>query len=221
MAYDEDDYLMISGLQHFSFCRRRWGLVYLEQQWADNYRTTDGSLLHKNAHDPDYRESRGDVIVTRAMKVHSATLGISGECDVVEFHKGETGIPMAGREGLWQPFPVEYKRGKPSEFSISDALQLCAQALCLEEMLCCPVPDGALYYGEVRHRHPVTFSPELRAQVQELLQEMHDLARRGVTPKVRPGKQCNNCSLNELCLPKLPKAPAASVYIRKHWEEEP
>ncbi len=178
MAYKEEDFLQLSGIQHFKFCRRRWALIHIEKQWAENFRTADGRIMHQNAHDKGFRESRGDVLVTRGMAVFSAVMGISGECDVLEFHREETGIPLKGREGLWQPYPVEYKRGEPNERS-GDTLQLCAQAMCLEEMLCCTVPEGALYYGELRHRMDVVFTPALREQVRTLLEEMHDLYRRG------------------------------------------
>ncbi len=222
MSYSEDEYVTLSGIQHFAFCRRQWALIYLENQWADNYRTADGAAMHEAAHDPSYRESRGDRLVVRAVKVHSPTLGVSGECDVVEFFRvksGEEGIPLRGREGVWQPFPVEYKRGRPGDFTEMDALQVCGQALCLEEMLCCAVPRGALYYGETRHRYPVEFTPELRDTVKQMISEMQDLRSRGHTPTVKPSKSCNACSLKDLCLPKLMRVGSASQYIRKHWEE--
>ena len=134
--YSPDDCLMISGLQHFRFCRRQWALIYIEQQWAENLRTTEGALLHERAHDEQFRESRGDTIIT---------------CDVVEFHRDERGVPLHGYEGTWLPYPVEYKRGHAKQDGC-DELQLCAQAMCLEEMLCCEIPDGALFYGEARRR---------------------------------------------------------------------
>lgn len=212
MAYKEEDFLQLSGIQHFKFCRRRWALIHIEKQWAENFRTADGRIMHQNAHDKGFRESRGDVLVTRGMAVFSAVLGISGECDVLEFHREETGIPLKGREGLWQPYPVEYKRGEPNERS-GDTLQLCAQAMCLEEMLCCTVPEGALYYGELRHRMDVVFTPALREQVRTLLEEMHDLYRRGYTPRVKRSRACHACSLKELCLPVLMGTRPVADYI--------
>lgn len=130
------------------------------------------------------------------------------------------GIPLKGREGLWQPYPVEYKRGKPKE-GTEDALQLCGQAMCLEEMLCCEIPQGALYYGEPHRRTEVDFTPELRQEVTDLLIEMHDLYQRGYTPKVKPSKSCNACSLKELCLPKLLRSRSVSAYLRGAMEDEP
>lgn len=202
MEYREEDFLQLSGLQHFKFCRRQWALIHIEHQWAENLRTVDGALMHQNAHDKGFRESRGDLLVTRGMNVFSASLGISGECDVVEFHRDPAGVPLKGREGLWRPYPVEYNRGSFNERS-GDTLQLCGQALCLEEMLCCDIPEGALYYGETRRRVTISFTEELRQAVRDNLQEMHQHYQRGYTPKVKPTKSCNACSLKEICLPGL------------------
>ncbi len=143
MAYNEEDFLQLSGLQHFRFCRRQWALIHIEHQWAENGRTIDGAILHENAHNADFQELRGDRFITRGVSVYSAELGVSGQCDVLEYRRGAAGIPLAGKAGLWQPYPVEYKRGRPRE-DTGDALQLCAQAMCLESMLCCGIPEGAL-----------------------------------------------------------------------------
>lgn len=218
MAYNEEDYLLLSGLQHFAFCRRQWALIHVENQWAENFRTADGELMHANAHDASFCESRGDTLIQRSVRVHSSTLGVSGECDVLELHKSEGGIALSQREGLWQPYPIEYKRGKP-DTTEGDALQLCGQALCLEEMLCCVIPCGALYYGEIRRRVPVEFTPKLRARVNELLSEMHGLYSRGHTPRVKPHKGCGACSLKELCLPRLLRAGSVARYIEEAMDE--
>lgn len=218
MVYNEEDYLQLSGLQHCSFCRRQWALIHIEQQWAENLRTVDGRILHEKAHDSAAREKRGDLIVTRDMRIHSSALGISGSCDVVEFHRSGKGIPLQGQDGLWQPYPVEYKRGAP-KITEMDKLQLCAQAMCLEEMLCCDIPEGAVFYGEIRRREVVDLDEELRRQVREQLLQMHELYRRGHTPKVKPTKICNACSLKELCLPKLVKKTCVADYLRKRMEE--
>ena len=124
-----------------------------------------------------------------------------------------------GQEGLYQPFPVEYKRGKKRD-DTANALQLCGQAMCLEEMLCCDIPQGALYHGETKRREVVDLTPALRQEVRECLEEMHQLASRGYTPKVKPTKSCNACSLKEICLPKLSKTPTVQVYLRARLEEE-
>lgn len=220
MTWNEEDYLQLSGLQHFVFCRRQWALIHIEHQWAENFRTIDGAVFHENAHNTGFQESRGDRFITRGVSVCSSELGVSGQCDVLEYHRGSTGIPIAGKDGLWQPYPVEYKRGSPRE-DTGDTLQLCGQAMCLESMLCCGIPEGALYYGEVRRREKVAFTPELRNQVRQMLAEMHELYRRGYTPKVKPTKSCNACSLKDLCLPRLMKTRSVSAYLREAMEETP
>lgn len=220
MTYDEEDFLRLSGIQHFLFCRRQWALIHIEQQWAENLRTVDGQLMHKNAHDPQSRTRRGDLLTVRGLKIHSARLGLSGECDVVEFRRSPDGVPLAMTEGLWLPYPVEYKRGSAKPGPMDEA-QLCAQAICLEEMFCCDIPEGALFYGETRRRQAVVFSPELRQTVAEAAQEMHQLFRRGSTPRVKPTKACNACSLKELCLPRLMRVQSVSTYLHDELEGSP
>ncbi len=220
MIYQEEDFLQLSGLQHFSFCRRQWALIHIENQWAENYRTVDGAMMHERAHDRSLEESRGDLLIQRGVSVYSAELGVSGQCDILEYRRGTEGIPLPNRDGLWQPYPVEYKRGKPKDGD-ADALQLCGQAMCLEHMLCCDIPEGALYYGEIRRRERVAFTPALRSQVKELLLQMHELYRRGYTPKVKPTKSCNACSLKDLCLPRLLKSRSVSAYLKSAMEDMP
>ena len=210
--YTEEEYLMLSGIQHFAFCRRQWALIHIEQQWAENYRTADGSIMHRNAHDGSFRETRGNVIITRGMQVASAELGISGECDVIEFHRAADGIPLKGVEGTFRVVPVEYKRGQP-KLDICDAVQLCAQALCLEEMLCCEISEAYLYYGETRRRQTIAIDSALREQTVSMIHEMHALYRRQHTPKVRRTKACNACSLKDICLPILNKERSAAAYL--------
>lgn len=217
MGYKEEDWLQLSGLQHFLFCRRQWALIHIEKQWAENLRTTEGEWLHHNAHNIGSRTKRGDILTVRAMRVHSARLGISGECDVVEFHANESGVSLQGENGFWVPFPVEYKRGT-MKYGPEDEAQLCAQAICLEEMLCCDISEGALFYGEDRHRVTVRFSLELRQLVEDSFYEMHKCYARGTTPKVRPSRGCNACSLKELCVPTLLKPVSVHDYLKKSLE---
>lgn len=217
--YDEEEFLQLSGIQHFAFCRRQWALAYIELQWQENVRTVEGRLLHENAHDAGIKEKRGDLIIVRAMPVHSRELGISGECDVVEFHRSEEGIPLSGHEGKYAVVPVEYKRGRPKTNDV-DALQVAAQALCLEEMLCCDIPYGAIYYGETRHREKIEFTGELRRKVQDMFAEMHKYYRQGYTPKVKWSKSCNACSLKDICLPVLNKNLSVKDYLDNKMKEE-
>lgn len=217
--FDEDDYLLISGIQHFRFCRRQWALIHMENQWAENVRTVEGNALHRKAHDVSARERRGDLLIVRGLRVASSRLGISGSCDVVEFRQDPNGISLHGENGLYLPFPIEYKRGTARPDN-ADELQLCAQAMCLEEMLACDIPVGALFHGENRHRQSVIFTPELRAEVESCVSEMRELVRRGHTPRVKPTKSCNACSMRKLCLPRMMRQRSVAAYLRDRLEEK-
>lgn len=185
--YSEEDYLMLSGIQHFAFCRRQWALIHIEQQWEENYKTTSGELMHKKAHDDKSFEKRGNLLIVRGLRISSHILGLSGQCDVVEFYHDTAGVDLFGYEGKWIPIPVEYKNGKPKEDN-EDELQLCAQAICLEEMFQVDISKGYLYYGENRRRTCVEFTQELRDMVMKYSKEMHDLFQRGYTPNVKTKK---------------------------------
>ena len=184
MEYTEEDCLMISGIQHFKFCRRQWALIHIEQQWDDIVHTVVGELMHKKVHDPYITEKRKDVLITRALPVSSRIMGESGECDVVEFHKSEDGIKLYGHRGLYEVYPIEYKKGKP-KVTEEDRLQLAAQALCLEEMFSISVPEGAIFYGETRRRDIIQITEELRKEVKDMFLEMHQYYDRQYTPKVK------------------------------------
>lgn len=216
---DSDDYLLMSGIQHFAFCRRQWALIHIEQQWAENVRTAEGGLEHNRCHDDAFTEKRRDLLVVRGLRVISHRLRLSGNCDVVEFHSDPAGVLLQGREGTWLPMPVEYKHGHAKENN-ADRLQLCAQGMALEEMLACDVPQGALYYAETRRREIVPLTQELRAEAQSMSDEMYAYYSRGTTPKTKPGKHCNACSLKELCLPTLCKKADAKAYLREHIDED-
>ncbi|MDD2362549.1 MAG: CRISPR-associated protein Cas4 [Oscillospiraceae bacterium] len=216
-----DTTLQLSGLQHFLFCRRQWALIHIEKQWHENYYTISGQQLHERAHNEALTELRGNLLITRGLSIFSHTLRITGKCDVVEFRLSENGVPLFGREGRWQPFPVEYKRGEPKANNC-DAAQLCAQAICLEEMFCCEIPQGALFYGQDKRRAAVTFTPELRLEVGSALSEMHELIKRGHTPRVKPSKSCNACSLKDKCLPGIAaKYPSVADYLSESLGVEP
>lgn len=221
--YPADQWLSLSGIQHFVFCRRQWALIDIERVWADNRLTIEGSILHKRADDPFFTEKRKDVIIARSVPVSSATLGLAGICDVVEFTRlaedAAGGVELPGRQGRWQPAPVEYKRGRPKRDPCDEA-QLCAQAMCLEEMLACAIPRGDLYYGETRHREPVELGTELRDLVRKAAAEMHGYFERGYTPRVKPSKACASCSLQDLCLPELlERSGSVARYIQSELEQ--
>lgn len=212
MEYEEEDFLLLSGIQHFAFCRRQWALIHVEQQWEENVRTFEGRSMHENAHNPFYKEKRGGIISVRAMKVFSKSLGVSGECDLVEFHADSQGIPLNGRSELYRVVPVEYKRGAPKSYD-ADELQLTAQAMCLEEMLQTEIKLGYLYYGETKHRVEVEFSEVLRGKVRGFLEEMHQYYNRNYTPKVKAGAKCKQCSLQNICVPGLDSKDKVEDYI--------
>lgn len=219
MIYEEDDYLLLSGIQHYAFCPRQWALIHIEEQWNENYLTAGGRIMHNKAHDGEAIEKRGDLIIFRGLKVRSVELGITGQCDVVEFHSNSSGVTLMGYEGLWHPYPVEYKRGK-SKLEDCDKLQLCAQAVCLEEMLCVKIDSGALYYGEPRKRERVIFTQELRMELEYSVKAMHEMFKRQHTPKAKKKKSCQSCSIKDLCLPKLGEVAKTSVkeYLEVHLE---
>lgn len=219
MTDSVDNLLQISGIQHFSFCRRQWALIHIEQQWVENLRTVEGTILHERTHNEGLSEKRGDLLTVRGLRVFSHTLGVSGICDLVEFKKAPNGITLFGREGKWLPYPVEYKRGKSKE-NDADRLQLCCQAMCLEEMLATSIVEAALYYGEPRRRERVEITLDLRNTVKSMLTEMHDYYRRGYTPKVKTGKFCRSCSMVNLCLPKLCKNISAQNYVKTKLHED-
>lgn len=219
MNYSQEDYLMLSGIQHFSFCRRQWALIHIEQQWAENFRTTSGELFHKNAHNENKIEKRGNIIITRGLRISSAQLGISGQCDVVEFHKDLDGISLHKYDGKWKPVPIEYKRGKPKT-GLEDQLQLCAQTICLEEMFLTNIEKGYLFYGENKRRTEVIFNDDLRNKVFEICREMHQLFKKGYTPKVKAEKRCKSCSLCEICMPVLLKSNSVEQYISGNMEDD-
>ena len=190
-------------------------------QWQENVRTVEGNLLHEKAHNPLNNEKRNGVIITRAMPIHSKELGVSGECDVVEFHQvsESEGISLAGRDGFYQVVPIEYKKGKPKKNDI-DILQLVSQVLCLEEMLCCQIPVGYLFYGETKRRVKVDIEEAIREKTKALWKEMHGYYERKYTPKVKWSKSCNACSLKDICLPVLGKGKRVVDYIEKKITED-
>ena len=211
MNYTEDDLIPISALQHVVFCERQCALIHVEQVWDENLFTAEGRVMHERVHERD-RESRGDVRIERGVPLRSLRLGLIGKADVVEFHRNEG--------GKWQPFPVEYKRGKPKADDC-DKVQLCAQAMCLEEMLAMNVPCGALYYGKTRRRLDVTFDQFLREETERAAKRARELIQEGVTPKAVYDKKCKRCSLAAHCMPRLFREKrSVEKYLARMVEEQ-
>lgn len=213
MKFDEEELLPLSGVQHLVFCERQAALIHMERVWAENALTVEGTHRHRRVHDlAPRRERRGDLIVVRGLLLRSLELGLSGVADVVEFHRladGERpeqgglsrGVQLPGVAGFWAPFPVEYKRGRPKSHR-ADEVQLCAQALCLEEMLGVHTPVGALFYGKEQRRVGVPFGPELRAFTHAAAHRFHELVEKGETPAAVKKAKCKSCSLAALCAPE-------------------
>ncbi|MDY6990035.1 MAG: CRISPR-associated protein Cas4 [Thermodesulfobacteriota bacterium] len=211
--FNEDDLLPVSALSHLLFCERRAALIHIEQAWVENLFTAEGRIMHERVHEAD-RESRGDVRIEYGMPLRSLRLGLIGIADVVEFHRPAERMPE-GEEGRWQPFPVEYKRGKPKSDNC-DKVQLCAQALCLEEMLGVDIPCGALFYGRTRRRKDVEFDLALRDETEGAAKRLHALIEAGQTPPPSYSPKCKSCSLFDTCLPKtVEKGRSVKQYLAK------
>jgi CRISPR-associated exonuclease Cas4 len=187
----------LSALQHVFFCERQFTLIHLEREWSENRLTAEGRVLHERAHEGP-SESRGDVRTVRGMTVSSLRHGLTGQCDVVEFH----------RDG--RVIPVEYKRGKPKTHR-ADEVQLCAQAICLEEMLSLPpIVHGFLYYGKPHRRTEVRLDSELRDLTLRTAARAREILDSGVTPPAHYEKsKCGSCSLVEICQPRCRKSAAS------------
>ena len=207
--YAESELIPLSALQHYLFCRRQCALIHIEQVWIENRYTAEGRLMHEKV-DTGKKEKRGDVILASGLPLKSLQLGLSGKADMVEFHL---------RNGRKHPFPVEYKRGKPKRGD-EDKVQLCAQAICLEEMLQIAVPAGALFYGKSKRRLNVELSPALREKTKRIAEATHLLLNAGITPQEQYSKKCDNCSLLPLCEPKLTNSrDKASRFVAKALDE--
>ncbi|NBJ65774.1 CRISPR-associated protein Cas4 [Adlercreutzia caecimuris] len=218
MTYDDDELLPLSGIQHYSFCPRQWALIHMAQEWAENALTVQGGIVHKRAHDASLRERRGDTIELRSVNVCSRRLGLVGQCDVVEFTQTESGVTLAGEEGLWSVFPIEYKRGHRKSID-ADRLQLCAQAMALEEMLCCEIGEACLYYHETRSRERVILDSALREETRRCAREMHRLFSRKHIPRARSRPSCRSCSIKDVCLPATAKRESVSGYYQRRIGE--
>jgi CRISPR-associated exonuclease Cas4 len=223
MPYPDDELIMISALQHYVFCPRQCALIHVEQIWSENYLTATGSLLH-NRVDRVEQETRRDVHLATSLRLLSRELGLTGIADMVEYHResqefDDEGFRIAtslpSRKGFWRPFPVEYKRGKPKDHR-ADEIQLCAQAICLEEMHGVTIKSGALFYGTPRRRTDVFFDEELRRLTREAADGVHQLVRVGVTPGAVYTKACEACSLIDECRPKQ----VGSGHSSKAWIEK-
>jgi CRISPR-associated exonuclease Cas4 len=210
---ESDDYLLISGIQHFIYCRRQWALIHIEQLWGENYFTIDGQIKHAKVDNTDSTELKNNIRIIRSMPISSQRLKIQGKCDVVELKPDDDGFYFSKYNKKYKVYPIEYKRGKP-KIDDSDTMQLLAQAMCLEEMLGLRIEEGACFYFETRRRQKLIFTEDLRKQLIDIIEEMNNYYRKKYTPKVKKSKKCRVCSLKDLCLPELDGVMSVSKYIR-------
>lgn len=197
--FADEDLLPLSALQHLVFCERQFALIHVEQVWTENVLTVEGRHLHEQV-DGSGIETRGDIRIARGVPLRTLRLGLSGRSDVVEFRSDALGAAIPGWRGRWRPYPVEYKRGRPKHHR-ADEVQVCAQGLCLEEMLGTEVGQGALFYGKTRRRKEVEFDVELRALVERAAARARELFDRRETPRAKREPKCDSCSLLEICRP--------------------
>jgi len=207
--YPDDELLALSGIQHFAFCPRQWALIHIEKQWAENVLTVEGKFLHERADNPFCAETRHGVRTVRALPVISRELGLQGVIDVME-------INDSGQGQEQHITIIEYKRGRPKPDE-RDEVQICAQAMCVEEMLDITLQCGFLFYGQTRRRVQVDYSSKLRQKVKDYAAQMHEIYKEGKTPLVKPSKKCRNCSMADLCVPDLAaKTSLVQKYIGKN-----
>lgn len=220
--FDDEDLLPLSGVQHVVYCERRFALVHVECLWVESSATVEGHHIHERVHE-SFTESRGDLRTARGLLLRSQKLGLSGKADVVEFHRVENetgkGIRIPGVEGTWTVFPVEYKRGV-LRHEQAYVVQLCAQAMALEEMFAASIPSGAVYYGKSHRREDIFFSKELREGTENSARRMHEIAVSGQTPAPVPGPKCKRCSMKDLCLPEsTARSGKASAFLSRMMRE--
>lgn len=222
MSYSEDEMLMLSGIQHFVFCSRQWALIHIEQQWADNVLTTEGDLLHKNVDNPAYRQKNGDTITLRSMAIASKKLGLYGFADAIELKPTDNALNAIQHPryaGYWMPIPIEYKRGK-AKTNRCDEVQAAAQAMCLEEMYNIQISQCMLYYGSANTRKVIELEQPLREYTQACANEMHRIYRTGQTPQAEWSPRCQNCSIKDICMPKIQLLKHVEVYLKKELYAE-
>lgn len=216
--YDDDNLLMLSGIQHFAFCQRQWALVHIEQQWHDNHLTIEGEWLHRHVDNPFEMGRHGDIVHLNAVSVVSYRLGLYGVADLLELHQADGAsntIRVLKYPGDWLVCPIEYKHGRPKE-NDCDEVQLCAQAMCLEEMYGIRIDQGALYYLQTRRRTTVPFSDNLRQAVMAYADAMHEVFEQGKVPEGKYLPRCKSCSMSDHCMADTMRHDATlSVYLEQ------
>ena len=213
-----EESIQISGIQHYMYCRRSWALLYIENMWKDNYLTLDGDAVHEKVHDTNVKESRKDVFYERGVYISSEKYNLSGQCDLIEYHKNKNGILLKGKDDLWVIVPTEYKHGNGDSIDY-DKYQLIAQMICLEEMFLTKIEYGYLYYKKSNKRIKIENTEEIKKELKKIISEMQDLMKRKYTPKIRKNKKCKNCSLLEICNPQVSNLKNIKSYMKEVIDE--
>lgn len=223
--YEEADLLPLSGLQHLIFCVRQCALIHVERQWQENLLTAQGKVLHERV-DAGEDEARGELRILRGVDVQSLELGLAGRADLVELRRSSVStdapelLRLPGIPGSWQPVPVEYKRGRP-KLEDCDRIQVCAQAMCLEEMLGSKIPHGEIFYGAPRRRIVLELTNDLRERTRDAARRFHELVETGHTPSAARAPKCRSCSLLEICMPPRRRARSVAAYLDDQPRELP
>jgi len=220
--FDPDEYLMLSGIQHFVFCQHQWAMIHIEQRWAENRLTAEGQIMHNNADNPAYRQKNGDLITLRRVAIASASLGLYGFSDAVELIPSATpekSVTHPSYPGYWRMHPVEYKHGRPKP-DLRDKVQVVAQAICLEEMFNTVIPDCTIFYGDVNRRITFAIDNEIRDFTEKCAMEMHRIFDKGIVPDPVYKPHCRNCSLFDECMPKTPSQASVNNYLKTNLYEE-
>ncbi|HOP55022.1 MAG TPA: CRISPR-associated protein Cas4 [Bacillota bacterium] len=212
----EEDLIPISLLSQYYYCKRRAGLMLLERQWQDNIHTAEGTVLHERVHSGK-SESRGSFHILRTLTVRSFEVGLVGVIDCLEIVQSENGYALPWLEGRWAMHPVEYKHGVRRN-ELEYEVQMAAQAMCLEEMYNCKIDKGYVYYGDDRRRIEVTIDDYYRDLVVEGAKSLNKILENQVTPIARRSAKCRECSLNDVCFPKILNKKT-SLYIDKIWNQ--
>lgn len=199
---EQDERLPISFIKQFIYCKRRFALMSIDNEWSDNHKIIEGNILHEKVDNPFIKESRGNMFFSRSVPVYSEKLNVQGICDIIEFKKSENGIKVGNKKGLWDINPIEYKNGKV-EKSNADFYQLCTVAMCLEEMFDVTIKFGEIYYGKLKRRHLVEFSSELTEKIFFAIKEMQEIIKLSVLPAKDKNQNCSLCSLYDICMPNI------------------
>ena len=220
MSEYDNERIPVSAIKQYVYCRRRFGLMFVDREWSDNYKIVEGDLLHMKVNDPFFNEKRRDLYRSRSVPVYSDKLNLHGVADIIEFTQDDKGVELKGRKGLWSINPIDYKNGKP-ELSQADECQLCAVALCLEEMFSTNILMGSLYFGKLRKRVEVVFTNELRTKTIEAVMDIRKMLDGSSIPGKTEGQNCSLCSLADICLPRAAnKAPSNKRIIENLLKKE-